>query len=253
MEFRYIFKRPDAAPESFDVHLDSDTLAVDQPLPDPLPDWTRLDHHQCPHCPLDPATTRHCPLAARLVHINEALSSLVSHEPMTVEVQTPERTVTRTTTAQQGISALMGLLIPGSGCPHTRFFRPMARFHLPFASEEETIYRAASMYLLAQYFVDRDGGEADMDLSGLDGIYRNIQQVNNHIARRLRDASENDSTVNAVVLLDMFARTLPFVIEESVEELRHLFRPFLEEGRTSDVGQKDAETHFARGDGRPPF
>ncbi len=35
--------------------------------------------------------------------------------------------------------------------------------------------------------------------------------------------------MNAVVLLDMFARTLPFVIEESVEELRHLFRPFLEQ------------------------
>lgn len=227
MKFRYIFRRAETPPETFDVHLDNETLAISQPLPDALPAWTRLEHHQCPHCPLDPATTPHCPLAARLVLLNEQLSGLVSHDQVTVEVQTPERRVSKDTTMQQGISALMGLMIPGSGCPHTRFFRPMARFHLPFAGEEETIYRAASMYLLAQHFVARDGGTPDQALAGLDRIYQNIQQVNDYIARRLRDASDNDSTVNAVVLLDMFARTLPFVIDENVEELRYLFRPFL--------------------------
>ena len=34
-----------------------------------------------------------------------------------------------------------------SGCPVLEQLKPMARFHLPFASVEETIYRAASMYL----------------------------------------------------------------------------------------------------------
>jgi hypothetical protein len=229
IHYRYQFTHSDGQTDDFSVHLDSQSLLIDQPLPEPLPDWTRLSHHQCDHCPLDPSEHSHCPLAARLVHINEQLSGLVSHEPVVVEVQTPERLVRKETTAQQGISALMGLLIPGSGCPHTRFFRPMARFHLPFASEEETIYRAATMYLLAQYFIGRDGGEPDLDMAGLDRIYRDVQKVNDHIARRLRDASQSDSTVNAVVLLDMFARTLPFVIEESVEELRHLFRPFLKQ------------------------
>lgn len=225
--YQYRFIHGDGREHHFRVELDGDSLAISQPPPEPLPDWTRLAHHQCPHCPLDPATTTHCPLAVRLVQLNEELSDLVSHEAVTVEVQTPERRVSKDTTAQQGISALMGLIIPGSGCPHTRFFRPMARFHLPFAGEEETIYRAASMYLLAQYFVARDGRDPDQALAGLDRIYRDIQQVNDYIARRLRDASDNDSTVNAVVLLDMFARTLPFVIDESIEELRYLFRPFL--------------------------
>ena len=54
-----------------------------------------------------------------------------------------------------------------SGCPHMDFFKPMARFHLPLANAEETVYRATSMYLLAQYFLQREGKEADMELEGL--------------------------------------------------------------------------------------
>lgn len=227
LHFEYIFRAPDAPEQRIHATLDAETLAVADPPPIEQPEWTRLDFHQCDHCPLSVHDTSRCPLAERLLPVNELFSEMVSHERMEVEVVTPERRVTRETTAQQGISALMGLIIPGSGCPHTRFFRPMARFHLPFASEEETIYRAASMYLLAQYFVRETGGEADLDLHGLDEIYRRVQTVNNFISHRLRAASGNDSTVNAVVLLDMFARTLPFVIEESIEELRHLFLPYL--------------------------
>ena len=50
-------------------------------------------------------------------------------------------------------------------------------------------------------------------------------RVNAGLAERLREATHEDSTLNAVVLLDVFAKTLPMVIEESLEELRHLFAP----------------------------
>jgi hypothetical protein len=49
----------------------------------------------------------------------------------------------------------MGLLIAGSSCPYTHFFKPMARFHLPFANKDETLWRAAATYLLARYFTAR--------------------------------------------------------------------------------------------------
>jgi len=42
--------------------------------------------------------------------------------------------------------------------------KPMVRFHLPFASIEETKYRAISMYLLAQYFLYQQGSQPDWDL-----------------------------------------------------------------------------------------
>jgi len=103
----------------------------------------------------------------------------------------------------------------------------MARYHLPLANDHETIYRAASMYLLAQYFLKKEGKPVDFELEGLKEIYHNIQLVNYTIAERLRVASKTDSVLNAIVELDMYAQTLSFVIEESLEELHSLFAAYL--------------------------
>jgi hypothetical protein len=120
----------------------------------------------------------------------------------------------------------MGLVMATSGCPHMAFFKPMARFHLPFSSSEETIYRATSMYLLAQYFLKKQGKHADLDLAGLREIYKNIEIVNVAVAKRLRAATEADSAVNAIILLDIYTKAVPVIIEESLEEIRYLFAPY---------------------------
>jgi hypothetical protein len=156
----------------------------------------------------------------------EPFDRLLSYDKIHVDVITEERSISQDTTAEQGIGSLMGLVIATCGCPHTAFFKPMARFHLPLASEDETIYRAASMYLLAQYFLKKEGHDADLELKGLMKIYDNIQIINASIAKRLRAATEKDSSLNAIVLLDMYAKTLSYAIEESLEEVRYLFSPF---------------------------
>ena len=110
---------------------------------------------------------------------------------------------------------------------HQEIFKPMARFHLPLSSELETIYRSSSMYLLAQYFSIKEGEKPDFELIGLANIYHNIQVVNMSMSKRLKAATKTDSTVNAVILLDMYAQTMPCVIEESLEDIRYLFAPLL--------------------------
>jgi hypothetical protein len=102
----------------------------------------------------------------------------------------------------------------------------MARFHLPLADTAETIYRATSMYLLAQYFKKKNGKEGELDFSGLEIIYQNMQILNASIAQRLRDSTQTDSSVNALVLLDVFAQSLPFALKESLEELELLFSQY---------------------------
>lgn len=162
-----------------------------------------------------------------IVGIVKRLERVLSYDEVHVSVITQERAISQGTTVQRGISSLMGLIIATSGCPHAAFFRPMARFHLPFATVEETVYRATSTYLLAQYFLRKRGQDVDFEFEGLNKIYHDIQVVNTTIAKRLRTASETDSAVNALVLLDMFAKTLPQAVEKSLEEIRHLFTPFL--------------------------
>jgi hypothetical protein len=229
MTIRYYFTLPEGVREVFNLQLDAQGLELVGTMPEAMPSWTKLDFHQCPNCPLTPDTHPHCPLAAHLVDIVERFEGLVSYSEIQVDVMTAERFVTQETTVQRGMSSLMGLVMATSGCPHMAFFKPMARFHLPFASAEETVYRATSMYLLAQYFLHKEGHHADLALTGLREIYNNIEVVNVSVAKRLRTATEADSAINAIILLDIYTKAIPVVIEESLEDIRYLFAPFFRE------------------------
>jgi len=227
INIRYTFTLPDGTKEIFDLKLDSKTLKLNGGMIENLPSWTRLDFHQCPHCPLNTDSYPNCPLSVNLVNIVERLGVLISYDKIHVEVSTRERVVSLSTTAQEGISSLMGLVIAISECPYTDFLKPMARFHLPFANEEETIWRATSTYLLAQYFLIIKGHRIDLELNGLTRIYDNIEKLNASIVKRLRSAGKKDSTINALVHLDVFAKYITPGVEESLDKIHHIFTRFL--------------------------
>ena len=84
------------------------------------------------------------------------------------------------------------------------------------------------MYLLSQFFKNKDGREADLELDGLMKIYKNVQLVNITIAERLRAAAKEDSSVNALILLDIRAWELRMEIEKSLDDIRYMFKSYLE-------------------------
>lgn len=225
---RYCFKLGNEEAEVFDVNLDPNTIELLDNIPDVLPGWTNLDFYQCPNCPLDTNIYPYCPTAAHLVNVLHRFDSLLSYHQTHLVVTTKDRIISQVTTVQRGVSSLIGLVIAASGCPHTAFFKPMARFHLPLANNEETIYRASAMYLLAQYFRNKNGKEVDFKLTGMEKIYNDIRMVNRTMADRLREAAKSDSLLNAIVQLDIYAQTVSVVIEDSLEEIRFLFEAYLE-------------------------
>jgi hypothetical protein len=81
---------------------------------------------------------------------------------------------------------------------------------------------------MAQYFLSKEGKEPDLDLKGLAEIYENIHTVNTAIAERLLAASHKDSSVDAVVQLDVYAMTFLGIPEEPLEEIRPLFSSYFE-------------------------
>ncbi|MFC1541994.1 DUF6901 family protein [Candidatus Latescibacterota bacterium] len=227
LTIKYIFTLSDNSKKVFNLQLDSQNLCLIENTPEILPPWTKLGFHQCPNCPLTTNTHLYCPMATNLVYIINRLECLISYDEIHVEVITKERIISQKTTAQRGISSLIGLISATCGCPHTVFFKPMARFHLPFATEEETIYRSTSMWLLAQYFLKKADQTVDFEFKKLSKIYNNIQIINTAIAERLRAATEADSAVNGVIMLDMYAQTIPFAVEKYLDEIRYLFSPFI--------------------------
>ncbi len=227
ISIKYCFKLPWGKEEVFSIALDPQKIELLNAIPNDLPEWTKLDYHQCPNCTLSTNDHPHCPLIASLVDLVGRFGDVISYDELDVEVTTEERHISKHASAQRGISSLMGLVIGTCGCPHTAFFKPMARFHLPFSSDDETVYRAVSTYLLAQYFRAKDGQKVDFDLAGLNRIYEEIHEVNVAVAERLRAATETDSPVNAIVILDLFTIFVPMGIESSLDEIRYLFDSFL--------------------------
>lgn len=228
----YRFQHEDDLEDVFSFEIDSKKIQVINSSFISLPDWTQLSFHQCSNCPLDQEQEARCPAAVNMVGLVTQFDQLLSYDETKVMVVTAERTIYSHTTIQHGVCSLMGLLMAASNCPLTAFFKPMARFHLPFASTEETIWRATSTYVLAQYFLHSEGRQPDLDFTGLSRFYNEIQVVNLSFAKRLRSACQQDSMVNAIILLDMFAKSMPSAIEDSLEQLRHLFIPHLSQSNS---------------------
>ncbi|HEX5803635.1 MAG TPA: hypothetical protein VFY24_11475 [Azospira sp.] len=220
--FDYRLSFPDGSRFAIAVVIDGDTLGCVEPAP-VAREWTALACHRCPHCPLPAAPEALCPLAARLAPLVDTLGAVLSHQEVEVEVLGQERSVRATTTAQAAASSVMGLIGATSGCPHTAFLKPLAWFHQPFASEEETVFRAVAAWFLKQYFHTLDGETPDWSLAGLRERYDALHLVNVHIAKRLRLASSHDATVNAIVRLDMFTKAVSGEIDEVLGFLRGRF------------------------------
>lgn len=210
------------AVDRFRVALDPHTLLNAEPEPAEVPAWARLEFERCPNCPL--AGSPHCPVAARLGGLVSRFADVSSHARVAVQVRVAERTYAQHDVAVQSpLSSLVGVYMATSGCPVLSHLRPMVRFHLPFASELETVTRATSMYLLGQYLVAQGGGTPDWSLAGLAARYRDALEVNLAFARRLRAAAPRDANVNALIRLDSLARSLPELVEARLDELRFLF------------------------------
>ncbi|WPJ97001.1 hypothetical protein SH580_04680 [Coraliomargarita algicola] len=225
----YRFQFPDGLEKEFLVQLDRKNCSILTPERDVYPEWTRLKYKQCRQCPLNSVEHPRCPVAVNIVEIVEFFQDFKSVETAIVEVETPQRVTKGGKTALfPAISSLIGIYMVTSGCPVLDKLRPMARFHLPFADTEETVYRALSMYALAQYFRHKKGGEADWDFEGLKEIYRNINRLNIDFAKRLHNESISEATTNAITSLDCFAQEIDFSISESMlEEIEGLFDDYL--------------------------
>ncbi|WP_051305347.1 DUF6901 family protein [Desulfogranum mediterraneum] len=224
IEICYQFILPDTT-ITLPVQLNPKTLALVTPRPRNLPSWTGLEFHRCPNCP-GSFQEEHCPVATSLSTMVPHFERLLSHDQIEILVSSAEREIRQQTTVQRAVASYMGLVMASCGCPNTVFLRPMARFHLPLASETETIYRAFSMYALAQYFVRQHQGWADDSFQQLEKKYRELLLVNGSLVTRLRAASQSDSSVNALLNLDVYARAMPYVIDDSLEELSHLFAAY---------------------------
>ncbi len=229
----YSFRFEDGSLKTFDILLSRDTLAlIAEKNPDP-PAWTELNNNKCANCSLDEnlptgqaGLDRYCPVALNLADIVREFKDYFSYENVFVTVTTEERSYAKSTTVQTGLSSLIGIIMVTSGCPVMEYMKPMVRFHLPFATLEETVYRMTSMFLVSRYFLKNEGKDSGCELDGLVKIFSEVSNANSYFAQRLHEAAKKDANINALVNLDCFA-IMALEAEETLEEFRPYFSAYL--------------------------
>ncbi|MCF8240630.1 MAG: hypothetical protein K9J16_04525 [Melioribacteraceae bacterium] len=227
LDFTFKFVFDDKSEKVFDVHIEPKTLSLLRSDDSTPPEWTKLDNFKCSHCPLNSDEFKYCPVAVNLKDIINFFSDTPSYEKVNIEVVAEERTYKKYTSIQSGVSSLIGVLMVTSGCPVMGKLKPLIRFHLPFASIEETEFRAFAFYLIKQFIKLKKGDEPDWSMKGLVKIYEDIHKLNQNVCEKIADLEAQDASINAVVVLNNFADSVTFTIDEDdIAHLEELFKDF---------------------------
>ncbi|BBT17809.1 DUF6901 family protein [Metapseudomonas otitidis] len=204
---------------SYRIELDRE---YDQERAATAPKWTRLDFNQCSNCPLSRDRFSHCPAAVDLHRVIEDFHGLPAFKKAVFMVRTPEREYTKHVGLEEGLRALLGVIMASSACPVLGRLKPMAQQHLPFASNQEFILRAVSLYLARQYFNMREGRHADWELKGLVRLFQQLQLVNQAFWQRIHDVCEGDSNLKAFLTFFSMASSMTYSLETQLQKIRPL-------------------------------
>ena len=223
-QFHYQFQFEDGQVKDYQISLNPDTLSlINQRGGLDLPDWTRLSFQQCKCCPLEETDQPRCPIAVNIMELVENFKNIFSYNDCNVVCTTADRTFMKKTTVMEGLSAIFGVIMATSDCPVMEFLKPMARFHLPFATIEETTVRTTSMYLLAQYFKYKDKPGIKFDFKSLENHYAKVKLVNEGLLQRITSVQSEDADKNAIVTLHSISQFLSMEIDYSLSGLEYIF------------------------------
>jgi len=221
--FDYQIKLEDGQSSHFHIALDPVTLTMESASTTAHPAWTELSYKQCGCCPLMPSTTKYCPIAVNITDLVDVFKNILSHENCMVTCETIDRTYSKKTSAMEALTSVFGIVMATSNCPVMNFLKPMARFHLPFATVEETTVRTTSFFLLSQYFDYKKGLVKQFDFDTLEKRYAKVQKVNEGLLKRIQSLGNMDSDKNAIITLHSISQFLSVEMEFSLSVISDMF------------------------------
>ena len=227
LRITYDFKFHNAVGKSFEMLLDKESLSLMREQGKDRPDWARLEFHQCSNCPLNKTLLPYCPVALHMALITQEFKDVTAADRVTVTVTVKERQYSKVTSMQEGLSPLLGIIMTTCGCPVMEPLKPMVRYHLPFASLDETVFRMITMYLMAQFLRNQAGKQPEWTLDGLAKIYGEVKKLNRDFGQRMIAASQSDANVRALVKLNVFAVMVPLEAEKILKEIAPNFSAYL--------------------------
>jgi hypothetical protein len=220
-KLNYSFVFEDGSSWNYDLQFDKEHNFIPKESPE-IKEWTRLEFQKCPNCPLKSENCAQCPVARSLDQVVEDSKTTLSVKRAKVRVTSPERIYEKDCATQEGIRSLFGVVMASSGCPHLDWLRPLARFHLPFADTDETLFRVLSLQFLKSFFAG-DTAELKMVAKKIEERYREVETVNHSFVNRIKTYCKADADKNAIAALDVFVQMFPYQMQSNFESLRRYF------------------------------
>ncbi|MGK7913590.1 MAG: hypothetical protein AB4050_19220 [Synechococcus sp.] len=204
--FRYVFSIQDKPQYEIPISIDRKTLNLIDYSEREYEPWTELHHHQCPNCPLDPTDVKYCPVAANISSAIVQFKDGLSYEATHVTVIGPERTYSKQTDLQRGLNSIFGLIMASSSCPHFQWLKPLARFHLPFASFEETLFRSMSSCTLSELIKHKTVRDIDEICDLVKHRYEQLAIINAALIERIGHIGKGEADRNAIVTFHSYCQ-----------------------------------------------
>ncbi len=228
ISYKYTFIFEDGNEKEFVINLNTDTLDLIYDHELEKPDWTKKNNFKCPVTCSENKYEPYCPIGIHINHMIKQFSNLPSFQKVKISVEANNRTYSKETSLQVGLGSLFGIIMPASGCPVLGKLKPLVKFHLPFSNNEETEFRVFSMYLLAQFFLRKKGEDVDWEMYNLKKLYEDIRNINRNLAQKIADLEKLDAGINSLIVLDTFADSVSFSLEENLSDLEKLFESWFE-------------------------
>lgn len=187
--------------------------------------WIKLEYNQCSNCPLQASNHKYCPVALDIEEIARKFEDIISIKQADVWVHTKNRSFFKKCDVQEALKSLFGLIMASGSCPILSRLKPLTYFHLPFASADETVHHLVGTYLIKQYLIYCEGkSDPDWDLKGIQKLYGELETVNVHLMKRLRDASNKDANSNALYIFVTLTNLIAMDINTMLETLDPIVR-----------------------------
>ncbi len=215
---RYQIKSKTGDQFSFDVQNDRDLNPQELNSRSDLPDWVKLEYHQCPGCPFNSENITFCPAAFEMQDVIHQCSSCISTERVELSRLAEEGTVTTETDMQKALFAVIGEKVISSGCSRLNSRQWSLDYYSILTTPENLFYRSISSYLMRQYFASP--GKCDPDLKGHLDYLDEVIDIFGNLLQRIRGKSSQDASNNALGSIVMSAQLLRHQRDEWLDELK---------------------------------
>lgn len=208
----------DGKKEEFSIEWTKSGSHIPKESPDSPADWTRLEFHKCPGCPLG-KDTKFCPAAESLETTIMKLKKRSATEKViatAIDGAKGRRTVVECELKEVG-STLVQISVFFGGCPIGKKFKKLLKNLRPFATNEEL-----SKHLISQFLL-KNGCEMATSTVDVRATIEPMRTVFYHLSKRISDKTYGDVIANSILQMDAFTLSISLYLGEIYEELAKEF------------------------------